>query len=442
MKKYKVGFISLGCPKNQVDTEVMLHKVMEAGYEITGEDIDADIIIINTCAFIESAQKESIDNILDAAWLKSRKLKSIIVTGCMAERFREEVMKEMPEVDALIGCGSLDKIVEAVEAVSKGEKYTCFDDVNTCALGGERVITTPEYSCYLKIAEGCDNRCTYCAIPAIRGKFRSRQMEDIVEEAKTLEGIGAKELVVVAQDITRYGEDLYGSYRLAELLHRITEATSIPWIRLLYCYPDKITDELIEEIRTNPRIVKYIDLPIQHISDDVLRRMNRHGGSEAIRSAVRRLRAAIPDIVLRTTVITGFPGETEAEFEELCAYIKEEKFQHLGAFAYSREDGTPAASFPDQIDEQLKQDRADKIMETQLEITDAYNREKLHKTIEVLCEDFDPVAETYYGRSAADAPEIDGKVYFTSAKKCAEGEFVQVKVTEVMDYDLIGEAVK
>jgi len=442
MSKTKVGFISLGCPKNQIDTEVMLHKVMEAGYEITGEDIEADIIIINTCAFIESAKKESIDNILDAAWLKSRKLKAIIVTGCMAERYRDEVLQEMPEVDAVIGCGSLDKIVDAVKAVEKGEKFSCYDDVATCTLGGERVITTPEYSCYLKIAEGCDNRCTYCAIPSIRGPFRSRPMEDIVAEAKTLEEIGAKELIIVAQDTTRYGKDIYGEYKLAELLRKITDETEIPWIRLLYCYPDKITDELVAEMRDNPRIVKYIDLPIQHISDNVLKKMNRHGGSAVVRDAVKRLRAAMPKITIRTTVITGFPGETEEDFAQLCTYIKEEKFQHLGAFAYSREEGTPAAEFPDQIDEQVKQDRADRVMELQYEVNDAYNQKKLHKTIKVLCEGFDPVAETHYGRSAADAPEIDGKVYFTAPGRVPEGEFVNVRVTEVMDYDLIGELVK
>ena len=440
----KVGFVSLGCPKNQLDTEVMLHEVLQAGYEITPEETEADIVIVNTCAFIESAKQEAIDNILDVAWLKKHNdLQAIIVTGCLAERYREEIFKELPEVDALLGVGSIHNIVEAIKAVEtkagRKKKYASFEDKEQVRLGGDRVLTTPEYTAYLKIAEGCDNRCAYCAIPAIRGKFRSRPMEDLVAEAKQLEELGVRELNIVAQDITRYGLDLYGEYRLAELLRRITEATSIPWIRLLYCYPDKITDELVAEMRDNPRIVKYIDMPMQHISDHMLTAMNRHGDSALIRSVVEKLRREIPEIVIRTTFITGFPGETEEDFEELCAFIKEAQFEHFGAFPYSREEGTPAYHFEDQIDEQIKQDRYDVLMKTQYDVHDGILACKIGKTVEVLCEGYDVVAESYYGRSDSDAPEIDGKVYFQSKKKIKPGEFVSVRLREAIDYDLYGE---
>lgn len=443
----KVGFVSLGCPKNQLDTEVMLHEVAVAGYEITPDETEADVVIINTCGFIESAKKESIDNILDIAWLKkNRTLKAIIVTGCLAERYREGILEEMPEVDAVLGVGSIHNIVEAIEAVTvnkkKGskKKYSSFEDKECVRLGGDRILTTPEYTAYLKIAEGCDNRCAYCAIPSIRGKFRSRTIEDIVKEAKELEALGVRELNIVAQDITRYGLDLYGEYSLARLLRVITDATSIPWIRLLYCYPDKITDELIAEIRDNDRILKYIDLPIQHISDRMLKAMNRHGDSAMIRSVIKKLREQIPDIVIRTTFIVGFPGETEEDFLELCEFVKETRFEHLGVFPYSREEDTPAYDFEDQIDEQIKQDRADIIMREQLDINTANNEKNVGKIITVLCEDYDPVAQVHFGRSAADAPEIDGKVYFRAEKRIASGSFVRVKIREVLDYDLMGRA--
>lgn len=445
MSKTKIGFISLGCPKNQLDTEVMLKELSDAGYEITAEDIEADIIVVNTCAFIESAKKEAIDNILDVAWLKeNRNLKGIIVTGCLAERYREEVIESLPEVDALLGVNSIHDIVDAVKAVEKKSKtkYLSFKDPDELALGGERIITTPSNYAYLKIAEGCDNHCTYCAIPSIRGHFRSRPMEDIIEEAKALDASGTKELVIVAQDTSRYGEDLYGEYKLAQLLKRLSEETDIPWLRILYCYPDKITDELVEEIKNNPRIVKYIDLPIQHINDSVLRRMNRHGGSEVIKTAIKKLRDNIPDIVIRTTVIAGFPGETKEEFEELCEYIKETKFERFGAFAYSREEGTPAYDMDNQIDEQEKIDRADMLMSKQADISAEYNETKLGKIFTVLCEGYDAVSEAYYGRSYADAPEIDGKIYFTSPVRLRDGEFVSVEITDTLDYDLIGEVVQ
>ncbi len=441
----KIGFVSLGCPKNQLDTEVMLHELLTAGYEITPEETEADVIIVNTCAFIESAKKEAIDNILDVAWLKEhRSLRAIVVTGCLAERYGEEILRELPEVDAVLGVGSIHNIVEAVEAVTvkkkKGSKakYYSHEDKNEVRLGGDRVLTTPDYMAYLKIAEGCDNRCAYCAIPSIRGRFRSRPMEELVAEAKDMESLGVRELVIVAQDITRYGMDLYGRYALAELLHRITEETSIPWIRLLYCYPDKITDELIAEMRDNPRILKYIDLPLQHISDRMLSAMNRHGDGATVRAVLAKLRREIPELVIRTTFIVGFPGESEADFEELCQFVKEQRFDHAGVFTYSREEGTPAYDFPDQLEEQLKQDRMDILMREQMEINEALNAEKIGRVVDVLCEGYDPVAEVHFGRSAADAPEIDGKVYFRSEVRVAPGSFVKVKVREVVDYDLYG----
>ena len=441
----KIGFVSLGCPKNQLDTEVMLHEVMEAGYEITPDEEKADVVIINTCAFIESAKRESIDNILDIAWLKEHKnLKAIIVTGCLAERYRDEIFKEMPEVDAVLGVGGIHHIVDAVKAVTAPKKstYSCYDDKEQVELGGDRILTTPEYAAYLKIAEGCDNRCAYCAIPSIRGRFRSRPMEDLIKEAKELESLGVKELTVIAQDITRYGMDLYGHYALAELLHRITEETTIPWIRLLYCYPDKVTDELIAEIRDNPRILKYVDLPMQHISEHMLKAMNRHGGSQLVREVVGKLRKEIPGVVIRTTFLVGFPGETEEDFNELCEFVKEQKFEHVGVFTYSREEGTPAYDFPDQIDEQVKQDRMDCLMREQMLINDAYVKAQIGKTLDVLCEDYDAVSDVYYGRSAADAPEIDGKIYFRSEEKVLPGDLIQVKVRKAMDYDLHGIAVR
>lgn len=451
-KKAKVGFVSLGCSKNLCDTEIMLRHLVDEGYEITPEETEADVVIVNTCAFIESAKKESIDNIIDLGWLKKHNgLKGIIVTGCLAERYRDQVTKEMPEVDAVLGVGSIHRIGEAVKSVlenagkkgGKKKKFACFDDKETSELGGERVITTGDAMAYLKIAEGCSNRCTYCAIPMIRGKMRSRTMKELVEEATSLDAMGVKELVLIAQDTSAYGIDLYGEYALPELIRGITDATSIPWIRLLYCYPDKITDELVKEIRDNPRVVKYIDIPIQHISDPILRRMNRHGDAAMIREAVAKLRT-IPGMVLRSTAIVGFPGETEEDFNALCDFIREAKFERFGAFTYSQEEDTPAAEFPDQIDEQVKQDRYDLLMQAQLTVSEAYNESRVGKTYRVLCEGWDPVAGSHFGRSYAEAADIDGKIWFSTSRKdlrIAEGEMIDVKITEAMDYDLVGEAV-
>ena len=438
----KVGFISLGCSKNLVDTEVMLHKLHSAGYEITPNEEEAEIIVVNTCGFIESAKQESIDNILDAAQLKEwGKCKHIVATGCLVERYREEVWNEMPEIDALIGVGSLEDIADACDAVMRGEKYSSFRDKETSRLGGDRIITTEPHTAYIKIAEGCDNRCTYCAIPLIRGKLRSRTIEDIVDEAKDLERMGVKELNLIAQDTTRYGLDLYGEYALARLVRALTENTDIPWIRLLYCYPDKITDELISELRDNDRLVKYMDIPVQHISDSVLRRMNRHGDGATIRAAISRLRDAVPGIILRTTAMVGFPGETERDFEELCEFVKETKFDRFGAFTYSAEEGTEAATFDGEVDEQTKQDRYDILMQTQLTVAEEKSAASVGSTLEVLCDGYDTVAEIYYGRSYADAPDVDGRVYFKSKSRVMPGEFVSVKITEAIDYDLIGERI-
>ena len=436
----KVGFVSLGCSKNLVDTEVMLYNLHAAGFEITPNEEEAEIIVVNTCGFIESAKRESIDNILDVAELKSwGKCRHVIATGCLVERYREEVWREMPEIDAILGVGSLCDIAEACEAVMRGEKYSSFKDKETSRLGGDRIITTEPHTAYLKIAEGCDNLCTYCAIPLIRGRLRSRTIEDIVAEARDLEAMGVKEINLIAQDTTRYGLDLYGEYALARLVRALTEQTNIPWIRLLYCYPDKITDELIHELKTNPRLLKYMDIPIQHISDSVLLRMNRHGYGAVIRSAVERLREGVPGIVLRTTAMVGFPGETEEDFCELCEFVKEAKFDRFGAFTFSPEEGTAAAEMDGEVDEQTKQDRYDILMQTQLTVAEEKSAERVGSTLTVLCDGYDTVAEIYYGRSYADAPDVDGRVYFKSRRRVQAGDFVEVNITEALDYDLIGE---
>ncbi len=440
----KVGFVSLGCSKNLVDTEVMLRALYDAGFEITPDESEAEIIVINTCGFIEAAKSESIDAILELARLKEDgTLKYLIATGCLVQRYGEEVMSELPELDGIVGVGGIENIAAACEAVMRGEKYVGLPEKETAKLGGERILTTPDYTAYLKIAEGCDNRCTYCAIPSIRGRLRSRTVEDIVREAKELETLGVKELNLIAQDTSRYGLDLYGELSLVRLVRAITDNTSIPWIRLLYCYPDKITDELIEELKNNDRLLKYIDIPIQHISDSVLNAMNRHGGSQLIRDTVKRLREAVPDIVLRTTAMVGFPGETDDDFCELCEFIKEAKFERFGAFTYSKEEGTAAADLPDDTDGQTKQDRYDILMQTQLTVSEEVERDCIGKRLSVLCEGFDTVAEVYYGRSYRDAPDVDGRVYFKSPdRRITEGEFVTVEIEEALDYDLIGTAVK
>ncbi len=447
----KCAFVSLGCPKNQVDSEVMLAKLHAAGMEIVEEDIHADVVIINTCAFIESAKKEAIETILDVAWLKkNRALKGIVVTGCLAQRYKDELFAELPEIDAAIGVGDLDSIVDAVRAAYEVgtnpqgtvPKYCQITVPENQTLGGDRVVTGPEYSVNLKISEGCDKHCTYCIIPSLRGRFRSRPIEDLVKEATELADMGARELIVVSQDTVNYGKDLYGKPSLALLLTELCKIEKLKWIRILYCYPEDMTEELADVIANEPKIVKYIDLPIQHISDKVLKRMGRHGGTALVKEKIQMLRERIPHLTLRSTVMVGFPGEGKEDFAELAEFLKEVKFERLGVFAFSCEEGTPAARLTDGIvPEKTKQKRLDTLMRNQFEIHEADNKKKVGHVLEVLCEGFDRPSGVYYGRSAADAPEIDGKVYFRSSRKLAEGEFVNVSITEVIDYDLLGDAV-
>ena len=430
----RIGFVSLGCPKNQLDTEVMLAHLYKEGYEITPEQTEADVVIINTCAFINDAKKESIDNILDIAWLKENaNLKGIVVTGCLAERYRDELLNEFPEVDAVLGTGSIHSIVDAIKKVEGGARFSEYKDKNEVALGGDRAVLTEEKGyAYLKISEGCNNRCTYCAIPLIRGKFRSRPMDEIIEEARSLVSMGIKELIVIGQDTTAYGVDIYGEYKLHTLLSRLSKETDVSWLRILYCYPDKITPELINEFKTNEKLVKYIDIPVQHISDGVLKKMNRKGNGALIREVMKKLRE-IDGIAIRSTAIVGFPGESENDFCELCEFIREVKFDRFGAFTYSREEDTPAYNLPDQIDEQIKQDRYDILMREQLSVTEEYNANRIDKEITVLVEDYDKVEKIYVARSEHDAPDIDGKVFFTAKKRHRAGDFVKVKIVEVLD---------
>ena len=443
MEKLKAALISLGCPKNQVDAEMLIARLEDDGFVFSDmTEGNVDVVIVNTCGFIDEAKKEAIENILDAIEMKKNgETEAVVVTGCLTEVYKEEILKEFPEIDAVVGIGANGDIAKICTDVVRGNRGAFFEDKENLPLNGARHILSPDHWAYLKVAEGCSNRCTYCAIPDIRGDFRSRKEDEIIFEAQQLASAGVKELIVVAQDTTRYGIDLYGEYSLHTLIQKICEATSIPWIRLLYCYPDKITDELIAEMRDNPRVVKYIDIPLQHISDPILKHMNRRGNSDLIKSVIKKLRDNIPEISIRTTFIVGFPGENEEDFERLAEFIKEARFEHCGVFTYSREEDTPAYNFDNQIDEQVKQDRMDILMKSQLEINYEQNKEMIGKTIKVLCEDYDPVSETHFGRSQFDAPEIDGKVFFKSEYRIAPGSFVNVKVRKVVEYDLYGFAV-
>lgn len=447
----KAAFVSLGCPKNQLDSEVMISKLAESGIEIVEEDIHADVVVVNTCAFIQSAKEEAIENILDVAWLKKNKnLRGIVVTGCLVSRYGDEILKELPEVDAICGVGNLDDIVAAVtyayengsKEVESDKKFRAISAPEAQLLGGDRAVSDPSYSVYLKISEGCDNRCTYCVIPSIRGKFRSRPMEDVVAEAKELVGLGAKEIILISQDTTRYGIDLYGEFRLAALLRELCRIDGLHWIRLLYCYPDEITDELIDTVASEEKIVKYIDMPIQHISDSILKAMNRRGDGALVRDTVSRLRKKVPDLILRTTVIVGFPGETKENFAELCEYLKEAKFDRLGVFTYSAEEGTPAARIKEgKVPEKTKEHRMDVIMKNQMSIHEKNNQKFVGKTLEVLTEGYDIPSGVHAGRSYADAPDIDGKVFFPAPRSLEAGRFVKVKITDAVEYDLFGELV-
>ncbi len=438
----KVGMVSLGCPKNQMDAELMLAKLEAAGFTLTAESGLADVVIVNTCGFIEDAKREAIENILEFAQLKKEgQIKKLIVTGCLSQRYQQELCNELPECDAVLGLGANVDIVEAVRAVLNGETVASFPPLSRWELDGERVQTTPHFFAYLRIADGCDNRCAYCAIPSIRGGLRSRSMEAVVQEARTLAQNGVKELVVIAQDTTVYGVDRSGKSELPQLLDRLCEIDGIQWIRLMYCYSEHITDELLDVMAKQDKIVKYMDLPIQHASGNVLRAMNRVGNKERLTAQINNVRQKVRGIVLRTTVMTGFPGETEEDFEELCAFIKEMKFERLGCFAFSCEEGTAAAEMANQIDEEVKAHRRDVVMELQSRIAAAYQEEQIGTVKQVLVEAFDKYAECWFGRTAADAPDIDGKVFFTAKGRIAPGEIINVRITEAMDWDLVGEQV-
>lgn len=437
----KIGMISLGCPKNQVDAELMLAKLDAAGFEISGDISGCDAVIINTCGFIDDAKREAIDNILEMADYKDAgEIKKIIVTGCLSERYKEEILEELPEVDAIVGLGNNGNIVDIVnQTLSTTEPLVAIGEKTDLPLCGERLLTTPEYWGYLKIAEGCSNHCTYCAIPSIRGEMRSRTIESCVEEAKALADNGIKELIVIAQDTTRYGEDLYGEPKLHELLTELCKIEKLQWIRILYCYPERLTDELIDVIAKEEKICKYIDLPLQHCNGEVLKRMNRHGDRESLTALMNKLRDRIPGVCIRTTLITGFPGETEEQFTELAEFVKEIKFDCLGCFSYSPEDGTPAAKLPDQIEQDVKVHRGELIMDSQYGIVLENNQALIGKTLKVVVDGYDPYTDVYEGRTYRDAPEIDGKISFISDKSLQPGTFIDVKVTDYNEYDLIGE---
>jgi ribosomal protein S12 methylthiotransferase len=430
-----VACVSLGCSKNQVDAERMLWKVQSAGYSIVEAD-EADIVIINTCSFIQSAKEEAIDTILEFAEYKAQgKIKKIIVTGCLAQRYKEEVSELLPEVDAVIGLSKNDDILNVIRQV-ESETIVDFDD-KPFSLTGERLLFNAAYSAYLKIADGCDNNCTYCAIPSIRGKYRSVPMNELLKEAESLAKKGVTELILVAQDTTMYGKDFGEENLLPQLLEKLCEIDGFHWIRILYTYPERITDELLDVMAKNDKIVKYLDMPIQHCNDEILKKMNRRSDKKSLENIIEKIRNKMPDITLRTTLITGFPGETEEQFTELAEFVKEQKFDRLGCFPYSQEENTAAADFENQIDDDIKQRRAELISDTQSIIAERKNSEKLNTSIEVLTENYDPIEKIYCGRSKADAPEIDCKVYFKSKEKIGIGQYVIVKIVDVMEYDLI-----
>lgn len=438
---YKVGIVSLGCAKNQVDAEMLLFTLKNRGFKIVNDPADADAVIVNTCGFIESAKQESIDEIIELGKLKREgKIKAIVVTGCLAERYQNEITKQLYEVDAAVGIGANGQISDIVLDALNGRKTELFPDKSMLPLEGGRVQSTPFYTAYLKIAEGCDNCCTYCAIPLIRGHFRSRQPDDVVKEAEYLAQNGVKELNLIAQDTTRYGEDLFGEPYLAKLLKRLCKIDGFRWIRVLYCYPDRITDELIDVMASEEKIVKYIDIPLQHCSGEVLKNMNRKGDRESLTRLLNKIKAKMPNVVFRSTFITGFPGETQQQFEELAEFAAEIKFQRLGCFPYSREEDTKAALMENQIDDETKQKRADIIMEHQQSVMAQYCESLIDSELEVLVEGYDKLAECYFGRSYADAPEVDGCVFFTcKGEKPKAGDFVNVKITDYMGCDPIGE---
>lgn len=437
-KGFSVGMISLGCPKNQVDGEALLAKLSQAGYNIVNTIEDSDVMIVNTCGFIEDAKTEAIETILEVAQYKEAGLISaIVVTGCLAERYQDEILKEMPEVDAVIGIGANADIVKVCDKALCGIKTSSYPNKCYLPLDGERVLSTPSHWAYLKISDGCDNKCSYCAIPGIRGRFRSRDMDSVVDEARLLASKGVKELILVAQDTTKYGQDLYGEYSLDRLLKRLVKIDGIEWIRLFYCYPQRITDSLIETIAAEEKICNYIDIPLQHADKNVLKSMNRVGDAEEYKALIEKMRKAIPDLALRTTFMVGFPGETEEQFANLSDFVKEVKFDKMGCFAFSPEEDTPAYDMDNQIDDDVKKRRQEILMNTQFYITEASNKNRVGNVYKVIVDNIDD--GKYVGRSYMDSPEIDSGIIFTSDKKINIGEFVFVKITDYDGYDLIGE---
>ena len=434
-----VSFISLGCDKNRVNTEQMMALCLQAGMTVQEDCNGSDVVIINTCGFIDSAKLEAIDTILSVAELKSvGEVGKILVTGCLSQRYQAELLEELPEVDGIMGTGSYGDIVSAVEQVAAGQAYSHFTDINGAVEELPRVISTPMHYAYLRIAEGCSNRCAYCIIPALRGRYRSRKMEDILAEAKALANGGVKECIVIAQDITRYGVDLYKEKKLPQLLRELCKL-DFHWIRLHYLYPDCITDELIDTIATQPKICKYMDIPIQHCNDTVLEAMRRRETKAGLHDLFQKLRTRIPGLVLRTSIITGLPYEDEAAFEELCDFLQEEKIPRAGAFPYSPEEGTPAAKMLNRVDADEAQSRAELVMQVQAQVMDQFNDSRLGTTVEVLCDGYDGQAASYVGRSGAESPGIDGSIYFTAEREVQPGEFVAVRITGTMDGDLTGE---
>lgn len=437
-KGYKVGMISLGCPKNQVDGEALLAKLAAAGYQIVNEIENSDVMIVNTCGFIEDAKREAIDTILEVAQYKEAGvISALVVTGCLAERYQDEILKEMPEVDAVIGIGANADIVKVCDKALCGIQTSNYPNKCYLPIDDERVLSTPSHWAYLKIAEGCDNRCSYCAIPGIRGKFRSRKIESVVDEAKSLVNRGVKEIILVAQDTTKYGQDLYGEYSLDKLLKELVKIDGLEWIRLFYCYPQRITDSLIDVIANEDKVCKYIDIPLQHSDTTVLKNMNRVGDGNDYRVLLDKMRKAIPDLALRTTFMVGFPGETDEQFENLCDFVKDMKFDKMGCFTFSPEEDTPAFDMDNQIDEDVKKRRQEVLMNTQYSITEASNKSRVGNVYKVIIDSF--ADGKYTGRSYMDSPEIDSGIIFTSNKKLNIGDFVNVKITDFDGYDLIGE---
>ena len=437
-KGYKVGMISLGCPKNQVDGEALLAKLAAAGYQIVNEIENSDVMIVNTCGFIEDAKREAIDTILEVAQYKEAGvISALVVTGCLAERYQDEILKEMPEVDAVIGIGANADIVKVCDKALCGIKTSNYPNKCYLPIDDERLLSTPSHWAYLKIAEGCDNRCSYCAIPGIRGKFRSRKIESVVDEAKILVNRGVKEIILVAQDTTKYGQDLYGEYSLDKLLKELVKIDGLEWIRLFYCYPQRITDSLIEVIANEEKVCNYIDIPLQHSDTTVLKNMNRVGDGNDYRVLLDKMRKVIPDLALRTTFMVGFPGETDEQFENLCDFVKDMKFDKMGCFTFSPEEDTPAFDMDNQIDEDVKKRRQEVLMNAQYSITEASNKSRVGNVYKVIIDSF--ADGKYTGRSYMDSPEIDSGIIFTSNKKLNIGDFVNVKITDFDGYDLIGE---